>query len=68
MTGDSERETEMQMEMNDEQRSKDAYFQRVAALAEEMVARHGPDFTMGTLVLAARWIAENRIGGGTPPA
>jgi hypothetical protein len=25
-----------------------------------MIASHGKDFTMGTLVLAARWIAENK--------
>jgi hypothetical protein len=26
-----------------------------------MVAKHGKDFSMGALVLAARWIAEDRI-------
>ncbi|GMG83124.1 hypothetical protein LNKW23_23370 [Paralimibaculum aggregatum] len=45
-----------------EEESKDAFFQRAAMLAEEMVAAHGKEFAMGTLVLAARWIAENRLG------
>lgn len=45
-----------------EDRSKDEYFERVAELAEEMIAAHGKDFAMGTLILAARWIAE-----GKPP-
>ncbi|WP_174502135.1 hypothetical protein [Acidiphilium sp. C61] len=67
MTTGTERETDMQVQMTDEERSKDAFFQRVAQLAEEMVARHGLEFTMGTLVLAARWIAENRIGSGAAP-
>ncbi|WP_287383747.1 hypothetical protein [Mesorhizobium sp.] len=31
-------------------------------LSEEMVTKHGKDFSMGALVLAARWIAENRVG------
>ena len=34
----------------------------MAKLSEEMVAKHGKDFSMGALVLAARWIAENRVG------
>lgn len=42
--------------------SKDRYFARVAELSQEMIAAHGKDFAMGTLVLAARWIAENRLG------
>lgn len=43
-----------------EEQSKDAFFQRVGVLAEEMVAAHGKDFTMGTLILAARFIAEGK--------
>ena len=58
----------MQVQMTDEERSKDEFFQRVAQLSEEMVARHGREFTMGTLVLAARWIAENRIGSEVAPS
>lgn len=43
-----------------ETRSKDAFFARVAEVAEEMIAAHGRDFTMGTLILAARFIAEGK--------
>jgi hypothetical protein len=46
--------------MNDEDKSKDRFFERVGELAEEMIAAHGKDFTMGTLVLAARFIAEGK--------
>ncbi len=59
-----------QTQLTPEELSKDEFFQQLARLSEEMVARHGKDFSMGALVLAARWIAENRIGGearaGTP--
>lgn len=40
--------------------SKDEFFKRVAELAEKMIELHGRDFAMGTLVLAARFIAENK--------
>jgi hypothetical protein len=46
--------------MSDEDTSKDAFFERVGRLAEEMIKAHGKDFTMGTLVLAARFIAEGK--------
>ena len=55
-------QTEQQSQLTEEEISKDKFFQRVAAIAEEMVKEHGKDFSMGTLVLAARWIAENKIG------
>lgn len=46
--------------MTDDAASKDAFFERLGRLAEEMIAAHGKDFTMGTLVLAARFIAEGK--------
>jgi hypothetical protein len=54
-----------------EDASKDRFFERVGALAEEMIAAHGEDFAMGVLILAARFIAEGkplhrRPGGETP--
>ncbi len=49
-----------------EEESKDEFFKRISDLSEEMVAAHGRDFSMGALVLAARWIAENKIGGKGP--
>lgn len=73
MTGGDEQEETMQTQqtqLTPEELSKDDFFQRLAGLSEEMVAKHGKDFSMGALVLAARWIAENRIGAdaraGTP--
>ncbi len=49
--------------MNDEALSKDRFFARLGSLAEEMTAAHGKDFTMGALVLAARFIAEGKPVG-----
>jgi len=49
--------------------SKDRFFERVAVLAQEMIDAHGKEFTMGTLVLAARFIADGKpIGRPGPPA
>ena len=42
-------------------------FQRVAEISEEMVAAHGKDFAMGTLVLAARWIASDKVSAAPAP-
>jgi hypothetical protein len=44
----------------DEQASKDEFFKRLADLSEEMIAAHGEDFTMGALILGARYIAEKK--------
>lgn len=43
-----------------EEKSKDGCYEKVAALANEMVDLHGKDFAMGTLVLAARFLAEGK--------
>jgi hypothetical protein len=59
-----------QSELSEEARSKDAFFIQIAEVAEAMIARHGKDFAMGTLVLSAKFIAEGKplvnrtIGGG----
>ena len=52
--------------MSDESTSKDSLFERLVNLAEEMIAAHGKDFAMGTLVLAARFIAEDKPLGRRP--
>jgi len=49
-----------QTEPSEEDKSKDAFFVQVAETAEAMIARHGNDFAIGTLVLAAKFIAEGR--------
>jgi hypothetical protein len=46
--------------LNEEDRSKDELLVRLAHVAEEMIAKHGKDFAMGGLILAARFIAEGR--------
>ncbi len=46
--------------MKNEDQSKDRFFAALGALTEEMIEAHGKDFTMGTLVLAARFIAEGK--------
>jgi hypothetical protein len=51
------------MELSEEDRSKDAFFVQLAEIAEAMIARHGKDFAMGTLLLSARFIAEGRSLG-----
>jgi hypothetical protein len=52
--------------MTDEDTSKDRFFERVGELAEEMIAAHGKEFAMGTLVLAARFIVEGKPLGRRP--
>jgi len=47
-------------ELSEEDRSKDAFFAQVAELAEAMIARHGREFAIGTLVLAAKFIVEGK--------
>ncbi len=49
-------------ELTAEEQSKDAFFQRIALIGEEMIAAHGREFATGAFVLAARWISEGRMG------
>ena len=46
--------------------SKGRYLAKLGALASEMIDAHGKDFAMGTLVLAARFIAEGKTLGKRP--
>jgi hypothetical protein len=50
------------IELTAEEKSKDAFFQRIARIGEEMIAAHGREFATGAFVLAARWISEGRMG------
>jgi hypothetical protein len=43
-----------------EDQSKDVFFGQVAEVAEAMIVQHGKEFAIGTLVLAAKFIAEGR--------
>ncbi|MGB8817024.1 MAG: hypothetical protein WCC66_03790 [Rhizobiaceae bacterium] len=47
-------------ELSDEDKSKDAFFVQLAQITEAMIAKHGADFAMGTLILSARFIAEGK--------
>lgn len=58
----------MSEELTQEEKSKDAFFQRIALIGEEMIAAHGKEFATGALVLAARWISEGRMGANVKPA
>jgi hypothetical protein len=49
-----------QPEVSAEDRSKDAFFARVADVANAMIAAHGKEFAIGTMVLAAKFIAEDK--------
>ena len=48
------------IDLSEDDRSKDGFFHDVAALSDAMIAAHGRDFAMGALILAARFIAENK--------
>lgn len=58
--------TPQTVELTQEERSKDAFFQRIALVGEEMIAAHGKEFATGAFVLAARWISEGRMGAKGP--
>ena len=54
-------------QLSEEDRSKDEFFVKLAQVAEAMVAAHGKDFAMGSLVLTARFIAEGKpLTNGSP--
>ncbi|MDQ0475101.1 hypothetical protein [Labrys wisconsinensis] len=50
----------MTTRQSSEDESKDRFFKELAELSERMIAAHGREFSMGALVLAARFIAENK--------
>jgi len=50
----------MAEQFSQEELSKDLFFTKLANLSTEMINEHGKDFTMGALLLAARFIAENK--------
>ena len=51
---------------SEDDRSKDEFFVKLGDLAESMIAAHGSEFTMGAMIIAARFIAEGKpLKGGT---
>ncbi|WP_299472640.1 hypothetical protein [uncultured Roseibium sp.] len=54
---------DVKKELTPEEESKDEFFKRVSEISEEMIEAHGKDFAMGTLVMAAQWIARGETKG-----
>lgn len=50
----------MAAELSPEEASKDVFFKKLAELSTNMIKEHGKDFTMGALLLAARFVAEDK--------
>ncbi|PTX05142.1 hypothetical protein [Pararhodobacter aggregans] len=57
----------MTQALTNEEKSKDEFFQALARVAEDMVEKHGKEFASGALILAAQWVAQNRIGKKDDP-
>jgi hypothetical protein len=55
-----ERAPPQQLELSEEDRSKDAFFVQIAEIGEAMIARHGRDFAIGAFVLSAKFIVEGK--------
>ena len=57
----------MEAQLSPEEISKDEFFKKLANLSTDMIKEHGKDFTMGALLLAARFIAEDKPFEKTSP-
>lgn len=57
----------MAEQLSPEELSKDTFFKKLADLSTDMVKDHGKDFAMGALLLAARFIAEDKPFDKTSP-
>ncbi len=53
-------QTSPQPQLSEEDLSKDAFYVQLGDLADAMIAKHGKEFAMGTLLLSARFIAEGK--------
>ncbi|ALL66839.1 hypothetical protein K788_00015910 [Paraburkholderia caribensis MBA4] len=49
--------------MNSGRTSKEQFFERLGAMADEMNETYGKDFALGALILTARFVAEGRGPG-----
>jgi hypothetical protein len=49
--------------MNNGYPSKEQFFERLGAVADEMIEAYGKDFTLGALILTARFVAEGKGPG-----
>lgn len=50
----------MATQLTPDEVSKDVFFKKLAELSTAMIDEHGKDFAMGALLLAARFVAENK--------
>lgn len=57
---DHEEDIVTEAQPSNDAESKDQFFKELAELSERMITAHGKEFSMGALVLAARFIAENK--------
>jgi len=48
------------MNMTTDATTKEAFFERLGALSDEMIGVFGRDFAMGALIVAARCIAQGQ--------
>jgi hypothetical protein len=49
--------------MNNGHTSKEQFFERLGAMADDMIEAYGKDFAMGALILTARFVAEGKGSG-----
>ncbi len=53
---------------SDEARSKDELYRQLSVLTDAMSTAYGADFTIGTLILAARFITQGKVPTSAPEA
>jgi hypothetical protein len=46
--------------MNNGNTPKQQFFERLGAVADEMIEAHGKEFALGALILTARFVAEGK--------
>lgn len=49
--------------MNSGHTSKEQFFERLGAVADEMIEAYGKEFALGALILTARFVAEGNGSG-----
>jgi hypothetical protein len=50
--------------MNNGHTPKEQFFDRLGAMADEMIEAYGKDFALGALILTARFVAEGKAPDG----
>jgi len=54
--------------MNNGHASKEQFFERLGAVADEMIEAYGKDFALGALILTARFVSEGKEPENTAPS